>query len=586
MPVRIRPSAVKLRLLAAAAAVFGLAAALVFSRTPVPRWLPAAIAPPVVSAAVKPNIIVVMTDDLEMGTFNTMLAAGLLPNIKSRLVDKGYSFDNSFVTDSLCCPSRATFLTGQYAHNTGVKSNYGEHGGVHAFHDDSTIATWLKDAGYRTGIVGKYLNGYGTDPLAPVTDPANPAYVPPGWDSTQIFVEPSAYTAYDYKVSMNGVITDHRPFGEQGWNYHTDMMTLRGLYFIYDSLRTHPSQPFFLAAAPMIPHFHLVNRDQQTLNNECAGLGGSQAPFQSGNLYGSAPRPAPNYVDTIFGDTAHFPLPQPPSFNDANAGKPNWLQQRKAMTATDIDCLRKQYWRRMEAMRSVDDMVGAFASIADTYGILSNTVFVFTSDNGYMKGEHRLTEKQVPYEESIRVPLVIRIPGSTTPRRPQQFVLNNDLAATIADLAGATPTLTMDGRSLVPIMQGQNPAFRNAFLVEQFDGSLDTAPGGPELADFPVPESPSMSIRMLNPARLYTIYDTYYTTDPVNGQELYDLLADPHQLTNLAQDPARASEIQQFQNALSGFTSCSGAACATIEQTFSVQPAQPFPRRKVAPHAP
>ena len=231
-------------------------------------------------------------------------------------------------------------------------------------------------------------------------------------------------------------------------------------------------------------------------------------------------------------------------------------------------------------------MVGAFASIADTYGILPNTVFVFTSDNGYMKGEHRLTEKQVPYEESIRVPLVIRIPGLAAARRAQQFVLNNDLASTIAELAGVTPGLTMDGRSLMPILQGQSPAFRNAFLVEQFDGSLDTTPIGAGLADFPVPESPSMSIRMLNPARLYTIYDTFYTTDPVNGQELYDLLADPYQVHNLAQDPARAGEIQQFQNALAAFTSCAGAACASIEQTFSVQPAQPFPRRKIAPHAP
>ena len=573
----IRPITIRFRRVAAAAALLGVAGSLSLLRT-----APHAI----VHAAGRPNIIVVMTDDLETGTFNTMLASGLLPNIKSRLVDKGFTFDNSFVTDSLCCPSRATFLTGQYPHNSGVRSNYGDHGGVRAFRDASSIARWLHEAGYRTGIVGKYLNGYGTDVTAPVSSPLNPAYVPPGWSTTNIFIEPGGYTAYDYQVSANGAVLDHRQFGEQPWNYHTDMIGLRGLLFMNDVISNHPGQPFFLTASPMVPHFQLTGRDQQTFVNQCVGAGGSQAPYGSGNLYGSTLRPAPRHENTVFGDAVRYPLPQPPNFNESNAGKPTWLQQRKPMTATDIDCLQKQYWRRIEAMRSIDDMVGNFFLFTDTMGITANTVFVFTSDNGFMKGEHRLTEKQVPYEESIRVPLVIRVPGVTTPRHVSQMVLNNDLAPTLAALGEAAPTLTFDGRSLLAILQGQNPAWRNSFLVEQFDGSLDTGPNGPNLGDYPVPESPSFSIRMANPPRLYTRYDSYLTTDPTDGQELYDLVADPYELINLAKDPGHALEIQQFQNVLGAYTSCSGSACASLEQSFTVAtPPQPS-KRKGSPTVP
>ena len=182
--------------------------------------------------------------------------------------------------------------------------------------------------------------------------------MPPGWESTQIFIDQGGYTAYDYQVSMNGVVTDHRPFGEQSWNYHTDMIGLRSMVFMYRALTNFPNQPSFLEAAPMVPHFQLVNRDQQTFFNVCAGSDGSQAPFNSGNLYGSTLRPAPRHENTIYGDTTNFPLPRPPSFNESNAGKPLWLQQRKALTQTDIDCLARQYWTRMEAMRAIDDMVG------------------------------------------------------------------------------------------------------------------------------------------------------------------------------------------------------------------------------------
>ena len=170
------------------------------------------------------------------------------------------------------------------------------------------------------------------------------------------------------------------------------------------------------------------------------------------------------------------------------------------MTATDVDCLQKRSWKRME---------------------------------------HRLTEKQVPYAESIRVPLVIRMPGMTTPRHVSQIVLNNDLAPTLAALGEATPTLMFDGRSLLPILQGQNPAR----------------------------------------------YDSYLTTDPTDGQELYDLAADPYQLTNLAKDPG-ALEVQQFQNVLGAFDGCRGSSCTSLEQGFTVAARAQPSKRKGSPTAP
>ncbi len=517
-------------------------------------------------AGTKPNILVILTDDLEMGTFNTMLSAGLLPNIKQRLVDQGFVFDNSFVTDSLCCPSRATFLTGQYPHNHNVRSNGLPKGGVALFRDGSSLATWLQAAGCRTGLIGKYLNGYGSlGPLAPATSPFNPAYVPPGWSSWQAFIDPGAYTAYDYTVSDNGVVTDHRQFGEQPWNYHTDMITLRGLAFINDALVNHAGQPFFLVQTPMSPHFHKIDRDHPTLYNECPAAGGQQAPVNSGNLFGSTLRPAPRHTNTVFGKIAQFPLPQPPNFNEADVSdKPTWIRNRKLLDATDVDCLQKQYWRRIEAMRAADDMVGIDLAFLDAKGATANTIVIFTSDNGYMKGEHRLTEKEVPYEESIRVPLVIRVPWDLTGHHISQMVVSNDWAPTIVGLAGATPTLAVDGRSLVPVLHGQNALARNAFIIEQGDGCLDTSPCTPTyLGDYPVLESPYFGVRLANPPRLYVLYNS-------GSREYYDLDLDPYELTNLTNDAARQAEIQQLNSLMNAMKTCAGAVCSIYETFFTL----------------
>jgi N-acetylglucosamine-6-sulfatase len=520
------------------------------------------------AAAARPNVVVVLVDDLEMGTFRTMLAKGLLPNIKSRLVDQGWTFDNSFVSDSLCCPSRATFLSGQYPHNNHVKSNIPPDGGVTAFDDRSSLATWLQGAGYWTGLVGKYLNSYGRDPTAPVTSSLNPQYVPPGWSDWQGFTDPGAYTAYDYIVNVNGTLVDHRPFGEVFWNYHTDMVTLRDLRFFDRAVTGHGTQPFFLLSTPISPHYHLVDRDHATIYEECPGAGGMQAPFNSGNLFGMTLRPAARFANTVFGDTTNYLLPQPPNFNEADVSdKPAWIQSRPLLGPIDLDCLQKQYWRRIEAMRAVDDQVGSIFSYTDSKGLTANTVFIFTSDNGYMMGEHRLTEKLVPYEESIRVPLVMRVPWDTSAHHVTDAALNNDLAPTIAAIAQAAPGRPVDGRSLLPILQGTSLPPRNEFLVEQFTGGPDAA--NPlfvkAFGDFPLLPSPVFTIRLINPPRMYSLYD-------MGAREYYDLSADPYELNNVASDPARQAEIQQLNNLLNYMKTCAGSvSCGIVESFFTLK---------------
>ncbi len=463
------------------------------------------------------NIVVIMADDLDVHSLETALQLGLMPAFKEQVADKGVRFTESFVTNSVCCPSRATFLTGQYSHNTGVLSNSGPHGGVARFKDDSTLATWLHDAGYRTGHVGKYLNGYGIDYVTGAVSGVpqyDSTYVPPGWDDWQALVDTTTYRFYGYTINDNRQLVTPEA-------YQTDELAARAVDFISES---GDGRPFFLAVMPLAPHVEIAE----------------QGPLERWrDIWRWTTPPAPRHAGSV---TLPLLPALKPSFNEDDlTDKPLWRPQ---LNTEDMLYLLRQYRNRLESLRAVDDLVKRVIDALSAAGQLERTVIIFTSDNGFLYGEHRLGEKLAAYEESIRVPLYVRVPGGSLPQAVELIVLNTDLAPTIAELAGVRPALPVDGRSFAPLLAGQAPSdWRQRFLVEHWwTDSVFEMPsfsavrtGG---ADAP------------SPSTLYVEYsDQNYdqmkddAPHPVMFRELYDLDLDPFQLQSLHRNAARVPQM-------------------------------------------
>jgi N-acetylglucosamine-6-sulfatase len=470
------------------------------------------------------NIVVIMADDLDVGSTETAVANHFMPNLKQYLIDPGTTFSESFVTESLCCPSRSTYLTGQYAHNHGVLRNGGDVGGFEKLDHTSTLAVWLSAGNYRTGHVGKYLNGYTFEHL-----------VPPGWQEWHGLVDPTTYCMYDYTVSHNG---SPQTYGHSAADYQTDVLAGLAETFILNS----DPRPFFLSITPLAPH-------RETYCNP----GGV--------------RPAPRHEGTV-----RLPLPRPPSFNEPDMrDKPTWMQQLPLRDPMEV---AKLYNQRIEALRAVDDLIGRVVNALQTVGKVEHTVLLFTSDNGYLLGQHRWESKFLVYEESIRVPLVIRLPGLPGPKSVTQLALNNDLTPTITALAGVSATRAMDGRSLLPLLDGSATAWRKRFLVEYplttSDPVNDLDQAG-EGAGEPVPAFLAVRTGLAErPELANLLYSETMNEAGVTDREFYDLHStqDPYQIESLHNDPspARVWQQQQLKQALDALKSCGQGTCQSLEE--------------------
>jgi N-acetylglucosamine-6-sulfatase len=463
-----------------------LAAALILGETAVGS---ASLGPASAEQA-RPNVVVIMTDD------QTVESVRVMTNVKRLLRDRGATFRKSFVNFAHCCPSRATFLTGQYAHNHGVLGNGPPSGGYARLDHTNTLPVWLQDAGYYTAHLGKYLNGYGR---------TNPTEIPPGYDEWRGAVEPFAGRFYDYILNENGRLNTYR-------RYQTDVYAGKAARFI--ERRAPAERPFFLWVAFLAPH-----------------RGGPQEP---GDPVGQpTPVPAPRHRDHF----AAEPLPRPPGFNEQNVSdKPIGIRTRPLLTPTRIRKIRENYQQRLESLLAVDQAVERIVAALRRAGELDDTLIVFTSDNGFFHGEHRVPGgKVLLYEPSIRVPLIMRGPNIPAGRRVSQRVANIDLAPTIVDAAGATPARVMDGRSLLPVIADPSVPLGRDLLVVR----------GPGTGTFAAIRAPNY---------LYAEYG--------NGeQELYDLTRDPFELRSRHADPAYAAVKADLALRLADLRACSGTSC-------------------------
>jgi N-acetylglucosamine-6-sulfatase len=458
----------------------------------------------------QPNIVFVLTDDLSSDLLPYM------PNVQ-RLQQRGTSFSNYFVTDSLCCPSRASILTGQYPHNTGIFRNTGPDGGFIAFHDfgleQDTYATSLQGVGYRTALMGKYLNQYSPSRIR--TALGGP-YVPPGWSDWT--VAGNGYQGFGYGLARTVRVVRH---GWRARDYLTNVLAREGLGFLRDSVVK--GAPFMLNVWTFAPHSPAI--------------------------------PAPRDANRFAGLTA----PRDPSFDEADMlDKPAWLRGHRALTDVELARTDETFRDRVRTVQAVDRMIGRLQRRLRALGIARNTYIVFSSDNGFHLGQHRLTPgKLTAYDPDVRVPLIVTGPGVPAGQTIDAMTENTDLCPTFAELAGAPAPPNADGRSLVPLLRGGAVAagaaadWRDAVLVEHH-GNVSGL-GDPDLPPAGSGNPPSYEALRSKDA----LYVEYADGD----RELYDLAADPFQLNNVA-DEVPPDRIAQLSSQLAAMATCRGtAAC-------------------------
>jgi N-acetylglucosamine-6-sulfatase len=425
-----------------------------------------------------PNIVFVLTDDLATNLVRYM------PAVQAMEQD-GETFDDYFVSDSLCCPSRASIFTGNFPHDTGVHSNEGPRGGFRAFHARGelrhTFAAALQASGYRTAMMGKFLNGY-LDPREG-GDGVPASFVAPDWNEWD--VAGWGYPEYDYQMNQDGHV---RFYGHKPRDYLTDVLARLGVGFIDTASRS--GDPFFLELAPFAPH----------------------TPYT----------PAPKYAHAFPGLQA----PRPPDFDVLPTDAPAWLAGRPPLTAPEIAAINAAFRKRVESVQSVDDMIEDVERALVANHVANDTYIFFSSDNGLHMGEYRLLPgKMTAFDTDIHVPLIVTGPGVPPDTHTDAMTENVDLAKTFAGIAGRR--FPSDGHSLLALLRGHPPRdWRNAILVEHTGPNLN--PADPDF-QYQASGNPITYEAMRTDSFLYVAYKT-------GAREFYDLRTDPYELHNIYAD--------------------------------------------------
>jgi arylsulfatase A-like enzyme len=415
--------------------------------------------------------------------------------------------------------SRATQLSGQYAHNHDVMGIYPPTGGYGKFDNDNSLGRWLQRGGYHTGHIGKMLNGYGSD---------SPAEIPQGWNEWYASVDPSTYRMYGYTLNENGVFRTYGdPKEEDPAVYQTDVYTNKAV----DYVNRNSGRPFYLSLNYLAPHHEEAPvRDQTSV----------------------IVRPAKRHINTF----SSRPVPRGPAFNEEDlSDKPPHVQRRSTAPFTEeqIGEISRNFQRRQESLQSVDEGVERIVNTLRANGQLANTYIVFTSDNGYLQGQHRLPSgKLAPYEPSIRVPLVIRGPGVPKGRTSKEMVVNADLAPTIVDVTGVRPGKVQDGRSLERFWK--RPRLKTTRPIMLQSGGVNR--------DFE--EQDAGPVAILRPLQTYKgirteryLYVAYRSTT----KEMYDLARDPHQLDSVIDDPRYRAARRALRRQLTALKTCRARTC-------------------------
>lgn len=462
------------------------------------------------SVSVHPNVIVLLLDDAVIEDIEVM------PNVQSLLEAQGTTFTQAYVPEPLCCPARATILTGRYPHNHHVLDNVAPLGGFAAFDDSSTLATWL-DPVYSTFLVGKYMNG-----MAGFSD-----YVAPGWDVWKTTSPGSTYDYLDPTFNVNGVTTQM-----SGYTTHVDGNNAVGF------VRTHSDQPYFAYVSFVANH---TGGPRETPDDP------------------SSPSVEPRYQGT----EPRVPSTDP-SFNEADVSdKPSDVSSLPPLPADEVAFDREFTAQRREAVKTADDEIGDIVAAVTAQGDLADTYFVFASDNGMMTGQHRIRSgKGVPYQPAVHVPLVIRGPGFPAGSTYGRVVGLQDVAPTILDAANVTTSAPIDGVSLLALVTGAVAPTDRPQLIEV----PMTAKISDLAADAGAVPGPAKARRLQSLSwyarGIVASSGWKYVEYPQTGEaELYNLDADPYETANLANDAQWATKVAQMSARLHTWQDCATTAC-------------------------
>ena len=500
----------------------------------------------------RPNLLVVMTDDQAQADLKHM------PNVKRLLMKQGTTFNDAVDSYPLCCPARATFITGQYAHNHGVASNFWPNGWNGMKNRANILPSWLQKVGYKTALIGKWLNGYGSLDAH--------GEVPKGFDIWRGLLDASAYDYYNYVMNKDGDLTtwgdpdfarklvefshiqviDNQagasgvfralsdtfgpgPYSYWGTqepeNYSPDVTG--GITEQLVRSEKSSKKPFFIWWAPAAPH-------REDVATTLMGRPGRD------------PRPAPRYEQK----SKQYKLPRPPSFNEKDVSdKPvNLTSKAPSLTQKQIDQLQLDYEGRIGSLLAVDDHVKKLIGTLRDTNQLRNTLILFLSDNGWLQGQHRIPgDKFLPYEESLRIPLILRGPGVPKGEAVKGQVANIDFAPTLLDAANARAGRVQDGVSLLPTIR--NPRKRPKRLI-QIEA---TAPLFRQNLPANQWDRPWHGVR--------TDRYTYVEYPEAGDAELYDRRKDPYQLKNVVKSPKYAKVRKVLKRKLAKLDKCKGRSC-------------------------
>ncbi len=468
---------------------------------------PEAVAEP----AVRPNIVVIMTDDQRLDTLRYM------PKTLELIAAEGVTFANAFASFPVCSPSRATFLTGQYAHNHGVLGNALPSGGYSKLDSSNTLPVWLRKTGYRTAFIGKYLNHYGKD---------DPLEIPAGWDNWQGMLD---YRYYGFRLNDNGTLLT---FGGSENEYRTDVEAARADAIIRHHAGNNSGRPLFLYVATQAPH---AGRNSDAVRDDPA--------------FAHLTHPFGSRAMRHFGRFENEPFPKSRAFNEKSMkDKPAHMYTIDPLSTEATYGIDAHYRAKLELLQAVDDLVETVITALSDTGMLENTLVVYTSDNGFFHGEHRIvTAKYFPYDEALRVPLLMRGPGFPAGVTAAQFVTNIDVAPTIVELSGTTPGRVMDGRSLLRLANDPASGRGRVILLE----ATHTGLGNGE----PI-RGRKVDYRGVRDERYQ--YVEYGSGD----RELYFMVSDTAQVNNRIDDPKLAGVQSRMQEQLRKQQTCRGVGCS------------------------
>lgn len=485
----------------------------------------------------KPNVFFLLTDDQDV------MLGGLTPmkKLKSLLIEQGVTFSNAFVHTPICCPSRSSFLTGRYLHNSLTFENDIKHGCSNITWAEGpekrTYAVQAKNSGYHTSYSGKYLNQYalpGSSGCIKRMDPGCFAHIPLGWDDWHGLMGNSRY--YNGTISNNGVPKFH---GDKPADYLPDIFFNHTYNFIKSHLKNESKLGIPFLAVLATPSCH--------------------GPFT----------PAPKYI----GHFANSSAPITPNYNASTKDK-QWLMRKQSpITEKLAQNINKVHNNRFETLLSVDDYVASIIDLLDTHGELENTYILFTSDHGFQLGQHRLlSDKRHLYEHDIRIPFIIRGPGVPKNQIVDTIVLNIDVAPTLTDIFSGTVPDDMDGRSFKKILTNiHDDSWRTNFMVDYHGQGKE--PCGLVHCPAPPPDKFHLNdsynntyacVRTLDVGGNITTNSMYCEfEDAENFIEYYDHNSDPWQMIN-AWKTTPPETLDRLKKILEEFRKCKGKGCRSL----------------------